>query len=72
MRKILNEIQEYTDEFFLEAKTETAETRYKNLLEKYPASLIQNIPLKHLASFLGIAPQSLSRIRKKIHEERKS
>jgi hypothetical protein len=47
----------------MEAKTEEAGKRYMNLIEKYP-QLIQRIPLRHLSSFLGIAPQSLSRIRK--------
>lgn len=65
MRKILNEIQEFTDRFFLDAKTLSAEERYLKLQVDYPADLLQKIPLKHLSSFLGIAPQSLSRIRKR-------
>lgn len=40
----------------------TAEERYKSLLENYP-KLIQKIPLKHIASYLGITQVSLSRIR---------
>ena len=43
----------------------TAEQRYLDLLEKQP-NLIQRTPQKHLASYLGITTQSLSRIRKKI------
>jgi CRP-like cAMP-binding protein len=66
MRNILNEIQEFSEDFYLQAKTMTAEARYNKLLEDYPSDLIQKIPLKHLSSFLGIAPQSLSRIRKKL------
>ena len=46
----------------------SAEDRYKKILEEYPKSIVQKIPLKYLASFLGIAPQSLSRIRKKIQK----
>lgn len=41
----------------------TAEERYKELVDNNK-SLIQEIPLKHLATYLGIKPQSLSRIRK--------
>ena len=63
-RKFVHEVQSYTEELLMESKTETAEIRYRKLQEKYP-ELIQKIPLKHLSSFLGIAPQSLSRIRKK-------
>lgn len=40
----------------------TAEERYEKLLEEKP-ELIQKIPLKHVASFLGITQVSLSRIR---------
>ncbi len=45
----------------------TAEQRYKKLLDKQPA-LIQRTPLKHIASYLGITPESLSRIRKNIQK----
>jgi CRP-like cAMP-binding protein len=45
--------------------TETAEQRYLNLLEQ-DAELVQQIPLKYLASYIGITPQALSRIRKRI------
>ncbi len=31
--------------------------------------LVQRAPLKYLASYLGIAPQSLSRIRRRFKEE---
>ncbi len=65
IRKLLNEIQEFSESYYLEIKTMTAEDRYKKILDEYPVELIQSIPLKHVASFLGIAPQSLSRIRKK-------
>jgi CRP-like cAMP-binding protein len=41
----------------------TAEERYAKLMHSNPA-LIQTISIKHLSSFLGIQPESLSRIRK--------
>lgn len=40
----------------------TAEERYAKLIQEKP-ELIQHIPLKHIASFLGITQVSLSRIR---------
>lgn len=43
----------------------TAEQRYLELLEKQPHILLRT-PQKHLASYLGITTQSLSRIRRKI------
>lgn len=44
----------------------SAKQRYLDLLNEQP-QLIQNIPLKYLASYIGIRPQSLSRIRKQIY-----
>lgn len=44
---------------------ETAEQRYLNLFTEQP-QLIKEIPLKYVASYLGITPQALSRIRKRI------
>ncbi len=43
----------------------TAGQRYLELLEKQP-NLIRRTPQKHVASYLGITTQSLSRIRKKV------
>jgi CRP/FNR family transcriptional regulator, anaerobic regulatory protein len=68
MRKLLNEIQEFSESFYLDIRTLTAEERYQKILEEYPTELVQKIPLKHLSTFLGVAPQSLSRIRKKIQK----
>ena len=45
--------------------TKTPEERYLKLFSEYPL-FIQSIPLKHLASFIGVTPQALSRIRKRI------
>jgi len=42
---------------------ETAEQRYINLINSNP-EVIQNVPLKYIASYLGITDTSLSRIRK--------
>ncbi len=43
----------------------TAEQRYLDLLEKQP-EIVRRTPQKHLASYLGITTQSLSRIRRKL------
>lgn len=43
----------------------TAAKRYEELLRRQP-ELLQRVPLEHLASYLGITPVSLSRIRAKI------
>ena len=43
----------------------TGEQRYQKMIDYHP-HFIQNIPLQYIASYLGIKPQSLSRIRKHI------
>lgn len=43
----------------------TAEQRYKKLIDNHPEILF-NVPLQHIASFLGMNPKSLSRIRKQM------
>jgi CRP-like cAMP-binding protein len=50
---------------FDEFKTSSPEQRYLNLLQKRP-DLIQRVPQHQLASYLGIKPQSLSRLRARI------
>jgi CRP/FNR family transcriptional regulator, anaerobic regulatory protein len=44
---------------------ESAEKRYLNLLSKYP-NINQRVAQYHIASYLGITPESLSRLRKKL------
>ncbi|NHA05036.1 Crp/Fnr family transcriptional regulator [Mucilaginibacter sp. HC2] len=45
--------------------TDSPEVRYQQFLNHYP-DLTQRIPQYHIASYVGIKPQSLSRIRKRI------
>lgn len=49
----------------IDTQTETAEEKYLKLLKNAP-DIVQRIPQHYIASFLGIKPQSLSRIRKNI------
>jgi CRP-like cAMP-binding protein len=56
---------------FDEFKTCSPEQRYLNLIQKRP-DLIQRVPQHQLASYLGIKPQSLSRLRARILEKNKS
>ena len=51
-------------------KTSSPEQRYLNLLQNRP-DLIQRVPQHQLASYLGIKPQSLSRLRARIVEKDK-
>jgi CRP-like cAMP-binding protein len=71
IRELIQEVQSLTEEILEELQTETAEIRYRKMLESND-NLLQRVPLKHLASYLGIAPQSLSRIRKNIVPSKRS
>lgn len=46
-----------------------AKDRYLNLLKTKP-DIVQNVPLKQIATYLGITDTSLSRIRKEISEKK--
>lgn len=48
--------------------SESAEERYTKLLKSFP-DIFQRVPQHYIASFLGIKPQSLSRIRKLLAEK---
>ncbi len=45
--------------------SKTAEERYLDLFSDRP-KLLQQIPLKYIASYIGVTPQALSRIRRRI------
>ncbi len=47
------------------AKSATPEEKYLDLIAKQP-QIFQRVPLHYIASYLGIEPESLSRIRKRI------
>jgi CRP/FNR family transcriptional regulator, anaerobic regulatory protein len=61
-RKIAEEIAVGAINRVISHLNETAASRYNNLLEK--SDYVQRIPLKYLASFLGVTVSSLSRLRK--------
>ena len=71
VRKLVQEVQYYTEVLYEQIQNETAEQRYKKMVREGD-ELLQRVPLKHLASYLGIAPQSLSRIRKQIQQDIRS
>ena len=51
-----------TEERLISRQFRNAETRYLELMAAFP-ELIQRVPLQYIASYLGITPVSLSRIR---------
>lgn len=52
----------------LEMMNDTATVRYEKFIDRYP-HLASRVPLRYIANFLCIAPQSLSRIRQKRGEK---
>ena len=69
-RKLSEELLAKKQIDFDEFKTSSPEQRYLNLSQKRP-DLIQRVPQHQLASYLGIKPQSLSRLRARIMEKDK-
>lgn len=68
-RKLSEELLAKKQIDFDEFKTSSPEQRYLNLLQNRP-DLIQRVPQHQLASYLGIKPQSLSRLRARILEKK--
>ncbi len=64
MRKFWEDVILHLLSRFTALQKDTAEQRYLDLLEK--PDLLQSIPQKYLASFIGVTPTSLSRIKKNI------
>jgi CRP-like cAMP-binding protein len=48
-------------------RKQTAEERYNYFISRYP-TLLQRVPLKYIASYLGLTLETLSRIRNKIRK----
>jgi CRP/FNR family transcriptional regulator, anaerobic regulatory protein len=71
IRKLVLEVQAYTEELLVGAISVTPVERYAQLLQSQQA-LVARVPIKYLASYLGIAPQSLSRIRRRATMSAKS
>lgn len=60
---------ELLNERMLDMICETAETRYEKLISNH-SRILQNVPLKIIASYLGITDTSLSRIRKEFVQKK--
>lgn len=49
--------------------TDKPEQRYLNLLKSRP-DIFQRVAQYHIATYIGVKPESLSRIRRKLHHKR--
>ncbi len=62
------EVQEATENLLMDFQNANATERYQLILKEDPI-LLQRVPLKYLASYIGVTPESLSRIRKNLLQE---
>jgi CRP-like cAMP-binding protein len=67
-RIVTEKMMEQNQVSFMDFKTASAEERYLQLIKERP-NLIQRVPQYQLASFLGVKPESLSRIRRRIAQK---
>lgn len=71
--KYLEYILQVTSEFYINLERRltytnslTLEERYKDLITHYP-DIIQRLPQHMIASYMGVTPETISRIRKRIY-----
>jgi CRP-like cAMP-binding protein len=50
---------------YIEGHSTSAEERYQSFIAAYP-SIAREVPQKYIASYLGITPEFLSKVRKKL------
>jgi CRP-like cAMP-binding protein len=66
VQSILNKSFSTSQNRIRELISNTAEEKYRNFVERYPAFALR-VPQAMIASFLGITPETLSRLRGKKH-----
>lgn len=70
-RLMAEQVAQRATEIAMSLSSEKPEERFQNLLLKQP-NLFHRVPQKYIANFLGVSPESLSRIQKRIHNKQKS
>lgn len=63
--RLFHQVQEEYRERIDDLASLTAEQRYLKFIHRSP-NIVKHVPLKYIASYLGIKPESLSRIRRGI------
>lgn len=64
-RLVFEQSVSYNEQRLKDFVTLSAEQRYLKLMRQQP-DVVQRVPLQYIASFIGIKPESLSRIRRQI------
>ena len=70
-RLMAEQVAQRATEIAMSLSSDKPEERYLNLIEKHP-DIFQRVQQKYIANFLGVSPESLSRIRNRIVTQRKS
>lgn len=70
-RLMAERVAQRATEIAMSLSSEKPEERFHNLIETQP-ELFQKVPQKYIANYLGISPESLSRIRKRMIIRQKS
>jgi CRP-like cAMP-binding protein len=70
-RLMAEQVAQRATEIAMSLSADKPEERFQHLIKKQP-DLFQRIPQKYIANFLGISPESLSRIRSRILTKLKS
>lgn len=70
-RLMAERVAQRATEIAMSFSSDKPEERYLNLIHEQP-EMFQRIPQKHIANFLGVSPESLSRIRSRVNRKSKS
>ena len=70
-RLMAEQVAQRATEIAMSLSSDKPEERFRNLIKTQP-DLFQRIPQKYIANFLGVSPESLSRIRSRILAKLKS
>ncbi len=70
-RIMAENVAQRATEIAMSLSSDKPEERFQNLIKKQP-DLFQRVPQKYIANFLGVSPESLSRIRNRIIQKQKS
>jgi len=70
-RRMAEQVAERASDIAMSLSSEKPAERFEKLLAAQP-DLFQRVPQKYIANFLGVSPESLSRIRKRLFAQAKS
>ncbi|MEQ8414229.1 MAG: hypothetical protein RIB71_07170 [Imperialibacter sp.] len=70
-RLMAEQVAQRATEIAMSLSSDKPEERYLKLINDHP-DVLQRVQQKYVANFLGISPESLSRIRQRIVQNRKS